>query len=66
MWPMLHQVIRQLREARGMSQAQLALKAKITPAYVALIELGQRTNPSLDVVRRLARALRVPLKDLLG
>jgi transcriptional regulator with XRE-family HTH domain len=63
---MLHQAIRDLREARKMTQEQLARRAKVTPGYVAQLELGLRTNPSLDVVRRLARALKVPLKDLLG
>ena len=63
---MLHQVIRELREGQKMTQAQLARRARVTPGYVAQLELGLRTNPSLDVVRRLARALRVPLKDLLG
>ena len=62
---MLHHVIRQLRESRKLTQDQLARRAKNTSGYVAQLELGLRTNPSLDVVRRLARALGVPLKDLL-
>ena len=37
-----------------------------TPGYVAQLELGLRKNPSLDVVRRLARALGVRLSELLG
>jgi transcriptional regulator with XRE-family HTH domain len=42
------------------------VKAKVTPGYVAQLELGIRKNPSLDVVRRLARALGVRLAELLG
>jgi transcriptional regulator with XRE-family HTH domain len=61
----LHQVIRLLREREGLTQEQLAFKAKVTADYVAQLELGLRSNPSLDVVRRLARALKVPLKELL-
>lgn len=49
-----------------MPQEQRALRAGIADGYVALLEPGFRTNPSLDVVRRLARAVRLPLKDLLG
>jgi transcriptional regulator with XRE-family HTH domain len=60
----MREAIRRLRKARGMPQEQRALREGITDGYVALLELGFRTNPSLDVVRRLARAL--PLKDLLG
>ena len=62
----LDQLIRALREERGLTQEELAIKAKVTPGYVAQLELGMRKNPSLDVLRRLARALRVPLNELLG
>jgi transcriptional regulator with XRE-family HTH domain len=61
----LDQVIRELRE-KGLTQEELAFKAKVTPGYVAQLELGLRKNPSLDVVRRIARALGVRLAELLG
>ena len=61
----LHEVLRELREARGMTQGELAWKAKVTPGHLADLELGAVATPRLDVVRRLARALGVPLKDLL-
>jgi transcriptional regulator with XRE-family HTH domain len=61
----LDQVIRDLREKKGLTQEELAFKAKVTPGYVAQLELGLRKNPSLDVVRRLARALGVPLARFL-
>jgi transcriptional regulator with XRE-family HTH domain len=62
----LDQVIRDLREQKGLTQEELAFKARVTPGYVAQLELGLRKNPSLDVVRRLARALKVPLAELLA
>jgi XRE family transcriptional regulator of biofilm formation len=62
----LDQVIRELREKKGLTQEELAFKARVTPGYVAQLELGLRKNPSLDVVRRLARALKVPLAELLA
>jgi transcriptional regulator with XRE-family HTH domain len=62
----LEQVIRELREKKGLTQEELAFKARVTPGYVAQLELGLRKNPSLDVVRRLARALKVPLAELLA
>jgi transcriptional regulator with XRE-family HTH domain len=49
-----------------MTQEQLAWKAKVTSGHLAQLELGQVATPRLDVVRRLARALGVPLKELLG
>ena len=51
--------LRALREAAGMTQATLATQAGITREYVNKLEGGQY-DPTLGVVQRLARALRVP------
>jgi transcriptional regulator with XRE-family HTH domain len=48
-----------------MSMAELASKAEVTAAYIANLETGKKTNPSLDVLKRLARALGVPVGELL-
>ena len=61
----LGKTIRRLREDLGLTQQQLAERLSITPPYLAMLEAGERKNPSLDIVRRLARALKVPLSDLL-
>jgi transcriptional regulator with XRE-family HTH domain len=45
--------------------ADLAKKAGITDAYIANLETGKKVNPSLDVLKKLARALGVPVTDLL-
>jgi transcriptional regulator with XRE-family HTH domain len=58
-------VIPQLREGQGLTQRDLAKKAKVTAAYVAMIETGVRKNPSLAILKRLAKALGVPLAKLL-
>jgi len=58
-------VIATLREARGLTQRDLAKKAKVTASYVAMIETGVRKNPSLVVLKRLAKALGVPVTALL-
>jgi transcriptional regulator with XRE-family HTH domain len=59
-------VITRLREAKSMSQRDLARKAKVTPGYVAQLEMGLRKNPSLAVLQRLAKALSVPLTELVA
>lgn len=46
--------------------ADLAKKADVTDAYIAQLETGKKTNPSLEVLKRLARALGVPVTDLLA
>ena len=56
--------IRQLREARAMSQATLAQRAKITREYVNRLEAG-RYDPTVGVLTRIAKALSVPVTELL-
>jgi transcriptional regulator with XRE-family HTH domain len=56
--------LRQLREARTMSQAALAAKAKISAGYLLRLEAG-RQDPTLGVLERLAKALGVPVTALL-
>ena len=58
-------VLRQLREDRKLTQEDLAKRAKITRSHLSLLEAGHRKNPSLDVLKRLARALGVPVGELL-
>jgi transcriptional regulator with XRE-family HTH domain len=59
------QRLRRLREARGLTQAKLAKKARITREYVVRLEAG-RYDPTLSVSSRLAKALGVPVTELLG
>jgi transcriptional regulator with XRE-family HTH domain len=58
-------VIKKLREAKGLTQEQVAKQAKVTKNYITMLERGARRSPSLPVLRRLAKALSVPVGDLL-
>jgi transcriptional regulator with XRE-family HTH domain len=49
------------RKRRGLSQLQLALAASCSQRHISFLELG-RTNPSREMVLRLAAALDVPLR----
>ncbi len=62
----MSQVLQRLRAGKGLTQVELATKAKVTQAYVAKLESGAKTNPSLEILERLARALGVPVAELLG
>ncbi|MBQ0825595.1 helix-turn-helix transcriptional regulator [Streptomyces tagetis] len=56
-----------LRERRGMTQAQLADFVGLSPHTLRKIENGQQKAPGLDLVLRIAEALRVrDLADLTG
>jgi transcriptional regulator with XRE-family HTH domain len=61
----LSQALKRLRERRGLTQVQLAKRAKVAQGYVAMLESGERKSPSLPVLRRLAKALGVPVTELL-
>ena len=50
-----------LLESRGWSQAQLALRSKLSRGYIGLLLSGERESPSLDIAARIARAFGVSL-----
>ena len=62
----LGEIVREVREARGLTQAQLAERAQVALAYVTVLEAGHQWNPSRQILHRLARALGIPPKRLLG
>lgn len=55
--------VRAWREARGLTQQQLAEAAGISIPYLSQIEAGNRKG-SAEVLAALARALRVSLDDI--
>jgi transcriptional regulator with XRE-family HTH domain len=70
----LGHVIKRRREQRGMTQAALAKKAKVSQSYIAKLEPSARPgrpksvrqhNPSAAILWRVAKALGVPVTELL-
>ncbi len=57
--------LKQLRKKRGITQEGLARKANISLGYVARLEIG-RHDPKISTLRKLSRALGVPVTELLG
>ncbi|MCL6275440.1 helix-turn-helix domain-containing protein [Muricauda sp. 2012CJ35-5] len=55
--------IRAIREAKGMSQLELAIDADIPKTQVGRVERGEN-NTSLVTLNRIATALEVPLSAL--
>ena len=58
-------MLKALRKTNHMGLRELARKAKVPPGYLAELEAGKKKNPSLDVLKRLARALGVTVTELL-
>ena len=58
--------VKRLREAKDMSQRALAIKAKVTQGLIHQLETGAIQDVRSQVVVKLAKALDVPLTELLG
>jgi transcriptional regulator with XRE-family HTH domain len=58
-------LLKELREERGLSQAQLALESELDQTFVSLLERGQR-QPTLITLFALCEALRVEPDAVVG
>ena len=54
--------LKRWRSVRGLSQLDLALQADVSARHISFVETG-RSQPSRDMVIRLADTLNVPLRD---
>src|SRR2546427_11119284 len=61
--PKIGYVIKVLRTASGLRQKDLAQRAGVKANYLSLVEAGKR-DPSLKVLRAIARELNVPISLL--
>lgn len=63
MTAMIGTKIKKAREAKGLSQKEVALSLKMDPAQYSRIENG-KTDPSFSSIEKIAKALGVDLSDL--
>ena len=59
-------MLKTLREEKGLTQVDLANKAQVERTYIVKLESGDKKNPSLDILKKLAKAIGVPVTELLG
>jgi transcriptional regulator with XRE-family HTH domain len=57
--------VSELRRAKGWSQVKLAGASEVSLGTIQTIESGE-ANPTLDTLRKLAVALGVDVRELLG
>jgi len=57
-------MIKRRRTELGLSQRALAKQVGVSDAYITQLETRERINPSLDVLKKLAKALKVTVAEL--
>ena len=57
--------IRKLREAKGLSQEKLARLADVANNTLIKMESGENQNPTLNSLKKVAKALGVSVDDLI-
>jgi transcriptional regulator with XRE-family HTH domain len=56
--------LRKLRETKGLSQEKLARLADVANNTIIKIEGGKNDNPTLDTLKKIAKALEISIDDL--
>ena len=61
----LAKTVKRLREKMGISQEKLARLADVSNNTIINIEAGKQNNPTIETLRKIAKALNVPIEDLI-
>lgn len=61
----LGEKIRKLRKKKGLSQEELGFQSHLHRTYIGAIERAEQ-NVSIDIIHKIAKALKVFPKDLLS
>ena len=58
--------VKQLREKLGLSQEKLARLADVSNNTIINIEAGKQDNPTIDTLKKVAKALNIPVEELIN
>ena len=61
----LSRIVKRLREKMGISQEKLARLADVSNNTIINIEAGKQGNPTIETLKKIARALNTPIEDLI-
>jgi len=61
----LAKTVKRLREKMGISQEKLARLADVSNNTIINIEAGKQNNPTIETLKKIAKALNVPIEDLI-
>ena len=57
--------LKRIRTQKGISQGDIARSLKVGRSFITNIENG-KTNPTLATIAKIAKAVGIPVKDLIG
>jgi len=57
--------VKRLREKAGLSQEKLARLADVSNNTIINIEVGKQDNPTIETLKKIAKALNTPIEDLI-
>ena len=58
--------LKELREERGLSLSELAARSGVAKSYLSNIERDKMTNPSLEILTKIAGVLDITPQDLIS
>jgi transcriptional regulator with XRE-family HTH domain len=61
----LAQVVKKLREEKGLSQEKLARLADVSNNTIVNIEAGKQNNPTIETLKSIAKALEISVDELI-
>jgi len=57
--------IKRLREKTGLSQEKLARLADVSNNTIINIEVGKQNNPTIETLKKIAKALNISIEELI-
>ena len=57
--------VKRLRGKTGLSQEKLARLADVSNNTIINIEAGKQDNPTIETLKKIAKALNIPIEDLI-
>ena len=61
----ISKTVKRLREKMGVSQEKLARLADVSNNTIINIEAGKQDNPTIETLKKIAKALNTPIEDLI-
>lgn len=58
-------IVKRLREKAGLSQEKLARLSDVSNNTIINIEAGKQGNPTIETLKKIAKALNTPIEDLI-